>query len=397
MKKRLGMIILTIAVTASLLGCSKETAPEKEVTKEDDPKQIFEEAAKKLDKETRKAAETKSVTSYNDGTEEEEYYTCSLDTKQSIMERVSKDEDETGTVYHCFNVKEKDGYGVYVNDGLTGGKWKYYKENLEADEQSEYEYWLGEFYPAYTEENGYSNIKYSNEGEDELNGTEAIKIKVTADEAYDTGERTDEDMTRESVLKENGWSEEEVKLVDGFSKILDDYIAASNKSVGETTVQSILTVWIDAKEHTMLKSRSATNIDSAQDEDTKKALEKYNEEYWKVDMIHLNIEDGMSPEEAKKALEEDLAEMEQPEETVDDADEAGEEFSEEDGTEEYAAVSKVVVTKKFMTGKDCPEMGDLPKEFDKIKQEEYFEGGFDTLEESDDYFSEDEEFEDEFE
>ena len=62
-----------------------------------------------------------------------------------------------------------------------------------------------------------------------------------------------------------------------------------------------------------------------------------------------------------------------------------------------AAVSKVVVTKKFMTGKDCPEMGDLPKEFDKIKQEEYFEGGFDTLEESDDYFSEDEEFEDEFE
>ena len=125
MKKRLGMIILTIAVTASLLGCSKETAPEKEVTKEDDPKQIFEEAAKKLDKETRKAAETKSVTSYNDGTEEEEYYTCSLDTKQSIMERVSKDEDETGTVYHCFNVKEKDGYGVYVNDGLTGGKWNY--------------------------------------------------------------------------------------------------------------------------------------------------------------------------------------------------------------------------------------------------------------------------------
>ena len=42
-------------------------------------------------------------------------------------------------------------------------------------------------------------------------------------------------------------------------------------------------------------------------------------------------------------------------------------------------------------------MGELPKEFDKIKQEEYFEGGFDTLEEGDDYFLEDEEFEDEFE
>ena len=61
MKKRFGMIILTVAVTASLLGCSEKATPKKEVTKEDDPKKIFEEAAKKLDKETRKAVETKSV------------------------------------------------------------------------------------------------------------------------------------------------------------------------------------------------------------------------------------------------------------------------------------------------------------------------------------------------
>ena len=397
MRKRLGIIILTIAVTASMLGCSGKESAKKKAAKEDSPEKIFQEAMEKLDKETNKAIETKSVTSYDDETEEEEYYTCIYDGKKNIVERISKDEDDTGTIYHCFNMKEKDGFGVYVNDGLTGGKWKYYKEELEEDAESEYDYWLREFDPAYTEEKGYSNIKFSNEGEDELSGVEAIKIKVTADEAYDTGERTDEDMTRESVLDEYGWSEDEVGLVEGFSEVIDDYVTASNASVGETTVESVLTVWISKEDHTLLKSRSATNIESAQDDGTKKALAAFNNEYWKVEMIRQNLEDGMSKEEAKKALEDDLKEMENPQESATDAEAAGEEFSEEEGMDEFAAVSKIVVTKKSMAGKDCPEMNDLPKDFEKIEQAEYFEGGFDALEDGDDYFGEDEEFEDEFE
>lgn len=395
MRRKLGIIILAIAVTASMCGCSEKTSSKKEATKDDNPEEIFKEAIEKLDKATHKAIETKSVTSYDDETEEEEHYTCILDTKKNIIERTS--ENETGAAdYHCFNVKEKKGYGVYINDQLTDGKWKYYAEELEEDEQSEYEYWLGEFSPAYTEEKGYSNIKFSNEGEDELNGVKTVKIKVTADEAYDTGEELAEEITRESVLKDYEWSEEEVGLVDGFSDILDAYVAASNQSVGETTVKAALTVWIDVKEHTMLKSRSATKIDSAQDDSVKKALETFNDEYWKVDMIHQNMEEGMSAEEAKKILEEDLESMEEPAETAGDAEEAGEEFDEEEGTGEFAAVIMIVDTKKIMTGKDCPEMGELPKDYDEIKQEEYFEGGLGTLEE-DDYFSEDEEFEDEFE
>lgn len=394
MKKRLGIIILVIAVTAAMLGCSGKSSSKK-ITKEDDPEKIFKEAIAKLDKETSKAVETKSVTTYSNETEEEEYYTCILDTKKSIVERYS--ENMMGTMdYQCFNIKEKDGYGVYVNDGLTGGKWKYYKEELEEGDESEYEYWLKEFDPAYTEEKGYSNITFSNEGEDELNGVKTIMVRVTADEAYDTGEELAGEMTRESVLKDYEWTEDEIALVDGFSAILDDYITASNQSVGETTVKAALTVWIDAENGTLLKSRSATKIDSAQDEAVKKALETFNNEYWKVDMIHQSIEEGMSAKEAKKALEDDLKAMEEPVETAGDAEEAGEEFDEEEGIDDFAEVSTIVVTKKIMTGKDCPEMGNLPKDYEEISQAEYFEGGFDTLEE-DDYFSEDDEFEDEFE
>lgn len=394
MKKRLGISVLMIAVAVLMSGCS-ETSSKKEVTKEDDPEKIFKEAVEKLYKETNKAIETKSVSSYDNGMEEEETYACVLDTKKNIVERTS--EDELGTInYHCFNTKEKDGYGVYANDDLTDGKWKYYKEELEGEDESEYEYWVGEFDPAYTEEKGYSNITFINEGEDELNGVKTIRIKVTADEAYDTGEELSEEMTRESVLKEYGWSEEEVKLVDGFSKILDDYVTAGNQSVGETTVKAALTVWIDAKERTLLKSRSATNIDSAQDDSVREAIDTFNNEYWKVDMLHQNIEDGMSAKEAQKTLEEELKAMEKPVETAGDAEEAGEDFDEEDGGDDFSTVSKIVVTKKFLTGKDCPEMGNLPKDYEEIKQAEYFEGGFDTLEE-DDYFSEEDEFEDEFE
>ncbi len=395
MKKRLGILCLILATAVSMSGCSGKAESKKEITAEDDPEKIFNEAIEKFDKETLKAATTQSVTSYSDGTEEEELYTAILDTKKKIVERISKDEDEAETIYHSFNVKEEDGYGVYVNDELTDGEWKYYKEDVEDATESEYEYWLDEFNLAYAEEDGYSNIEFSNEGEEELNGTKVIKVRVTADQLYDSGEESEEEMTRESVLKEYEWSEDDVALVDGFSEVLDDYVAASKESEGETTVQCVLTVWISAGDHTLLKSRSAMNMESAQSDEAKAAIEAFNEEYWKVDMVHQNIEDGMTREEAKKELEEDLAAMENPtEETTDEA--SGEEFDEDEGTEEYAEITKVAVTKKIMTGDECPEMSDLPKDYEKITQEEYFEGGFE-ISEDDEYFPDEGEYEDEFE
>ena len=94
--------------------------------------------------------------------------------------------------------------------------------------------------------------------------------------------------------------------------------------------------------------------------------------------------------------------MENPqEEDVVDGDlnseEAGEEFDEEVG-DDYAEITMVVVTKKIMTGENCPEMNALPKEYEEITQSEYFEGGMEMFEE-DYYFPEDdsEEFADEFE
>lgn len=398
MKRRIAVIGLAILTSMSMCACSaKSSGSGKSVSKEESPEEIFNEAVKKFEKESVKAAEIQTVYSYDDGTEETEFYTSIYDTKKNIIERVSKDEDEEETIYHTFNVKEKDGYGVYVNDELTDNVWKYYKEDIEDNEDSEYEYQAEEFDLPYTEEKGYSDITYSNEGEEELNGTNTVKIKVTANQVYDSGEESAEEITKESVMEEYEWNEEDVALVDGFSDILDNYVTASKESEKETTVKCVLTVWISTDSHTIMKSRSAMDVSSAQSEESKAAIETFNEESWKVDMVHQDIEDGMTKEEAKKDLEDELEAMENPDAQVSDEEASGEEFDEDEGTDEYAEITKVAVTKKILTGEDCPEMSELPKDYEEISQDEYFNGNFDISTEDDDYFLDESEYEDEFE
>lgn len=399
MKKRVLLLLLAVMTAASMPGCSKKTEDKKETgtTDEKDAEALYKEAVKKFEKEKKRAAVTQSVTYYDDETQEEEFYTCILDEEKNIIERYSQDEDETGTVYHSFNVKDKNDYGVYVNDELTDGKWLYYKEELEKGEESEYDYRMSELNLLYTEENGYSNIEYSYEGEDELNGEKTIMVRATADQAYDSGEESEEKVTRESVLEDYDWTEEDVKLVEGFSEILDNYVKATAETEGESTIRCAMTLWLSEDNHAVLKSRDAQQIESAQDDSTKEAIEAFNEDYWKVDMIHQSLLDGMTAKEAQEALEEDLQMMEEP---VEESDEeaSGEEFSEEDETEDYAEVTKVVVTKKLTTGDDCPEMSNLPEKFEEVTQDEYFDGGMESYEETDDYFLDDEEdFADEFE
>lgn len=398
MRKRIAIIGVAILTAMSLCACSgKGSSAGKSVSKDESPEDIFNEAYEKFNKESVKAAEIQTVYSYDDGTEETENYTNIYDTKKDIVERISTDEEEEETIFHTFNVKEKDGYGVYVNDELTDNEWKYYKEEVEEDDESEYEYQVNAFDLAYTEENGYSDISYSNEGEEELNGVKAVKIKVKANQLYDTGLESVEETTRESVMEEYEWSEDEVALVDGFSEILDDYVTATKESEGETTVKCVLTVWISSDDHTILKSRNAMDIGSAQSDEAKAAIEAFNEESWKVDMIHQDIEDGMTKEEAKKDLEDELGEMENPDAAVSDEEASGEEYDEGEGTDEYAEITKVSTTMKILTGDECPEIGELPKEYEKISQEDYFYGDFDISEEEDDYFTDESEYEDEFE
>ena len=98
MKNRLGMAFLAVTLAASMAGCTQKPASGQKVSPESDPEKIFAAAMENLRKETKKAAETKSVTSYEDGMEDEEHYTCILDEKKGIIERTAEGEDRKSVV-----------------------------------------------------------------------------------------------------------------------------------------------------------------------------------------------------------------------------------------------------------------------------------------------------------
>ena len=73
-------------------------------------------------------------------------------------------------------------------------------------------------------------------------------------------------------------------------------MAASNKQEEPQTIECALTIWVRPEDSAVLKSRSAMNYKGAQDDAAKKGIEAFNNEYWKVDMVHQIVEEGMSPE-----------------------------------------------------------------------------------------------------
>lgn len=389
MKLRIISLLLVFCMAVSWTGCSQKSSGGGEdagsTVEKEDPEALLKEAKKNFDKEELKSMESSVVTTYDDGMEDQEDCTYIYDKKAQVIESISQDEDGVETYLHSFNVKEKDGYKVYAIDSYNDGDWVVYEEELEKGEQSEYEYLQESFSLDIDEKHGYSDIEYSNEGEDVINDVDAIKLKVSAKEEYGSDELESSEITRQSVMDEYGWTEEEIAVVDGFSDVLDKYVAASNQQGGDQKIQTVFTVWIGADNHQLLRVRSEQNMESGKDEGAEEMRQSFENERWKMEMVHgLVSEDGKSTEEAKKELEKEIQKMENPqdveaEETAEDSgSDASGDGSGESGTEFYSSVLKVVTTKRFKTGERCPQMGTIPENAREVTQEEYYQEGFES-------------------
>lgn len=394
-KKCVSLLLAAMAVL--LAGCSsaepESTGSPTAQTDQEDPQALLEEARGNFEKETLKSMELSTVTTYDDGIQEEEDTTYIYDTKKQVIESLSQDEDGVETYLHDFHVKDGDAYMVYTVDEYGDGSWVVYEEELEDGEQSEYEYLQEEFSLDIDEEHGFRDITYSNEGEDVINDVDAIKLKVTAEEEYDTGELETEEMTRQSVLEDFGWTEEEVEAVDGFSDVLDNYVTASSQQNGLQEIQTTVTVWIGADNHQLLRVRSEQDVESGQDEGVEEMLETFQNERWKIDFVHSLVSgEGKTLREAKESLEEEIQKMENPQDTEEepdgadtqetasgDAQDPQEASSEEDSF--YASVVKIVTTKRFKTAERCPEMGEIPEDAEKVTQNDYYERTFENYQE----------------
>lgn len=355
MKNRTMKLTVALAIMAmALTGCSGG-----KLTKDDDPKKILKEAAEKLAKEEYWGSETERVYQYDNEAEETEIVSVVFDKKNGIRQEIT--EYEMGFSAETFNVKEKDGYYVYVQDGEEEGSWVRYKEDEDAE--TDYEYYEKGIDFSFDKEEGFENVKYSNEGEEDLDGKKAIKIKITADVlSVSEEDEESEEITRKDILEENGWTEDEVALVDGFSEILDNYVKAANETGSDEPIKYEQYVWVDASEHTILQNQTNTIMGEAQESASNEAFEAFNNAYWQMDMVHSNLEEGMSKEEVVEMLKEEKAAMEEESE-----DEWGDE-------EEYPNQTAEISTECFLTKDECPDLDEVPQEYEEMTEEEYYSG-----------------------
>lgn len=385
MRKRMtGILLLLTLVLTVTAGCSGKKEKEAEsidtktkLTERDDPKKILKDASNLYEKETLKGSTQENTNYYSNGTEEYSKSEIVYDKeKQIIMQSTS----EGGEVsYHSYNVKEDDGYYIYIKDSDMGDEWLRYKEEVEEGEPTEYESFEDGLDFDFSEEDGYQNVQYSNEGVEDLDGTETVKVKVTAEMSYSDDMGEEGAVTRESVLEENGWTEDQVALADGFSEIIDNYVKACNKTPEGEGAKYIQEVWVDVSSHKAIQIKSELEMENADEVQEDEAIRTFDDSYWMMDEILQYLDEGLTEEEAAAALKESIEYMEEEgvsdEEGLDEFDDL-EETEESDVSEDDSVQTKVVSVEKILYGKDCPDIGELPEDYTETSQEGYYSGEY---------------------
>jgi len=353
--RKITIFFAAMAVAAAAAGCSGSTEESKTegdtaetqenqedgvLTEEDDPEEIIKEMNELYVKEDMAGGDITSVNVLLDNSQEEYAGRQVSNHKDNIY--YSEQEQSSGTPSKSFLKMEEDGYYYYEN--REDDRWIRYKAGEETTKYLERD--SGGIFS----EEDLQNIQYSNEGKEELEGTETVKIKVTA--GLSAGE--DAKVTRESTLADFGWSEESVAAVDGFSDLLDRYIAAQNE-VRNTGYEGAF--WVDVKTHMPVQSQikwMSNNMDPE--------LEKeFYGKSWEVSWIQNDMELGNSLEQTKANIEEQRAQME------------AQIAADMEARDDSQMQKEYIVTTGYLYGEDCPQMPELPTEFEEMTEEQYFE------------------------
>lgn len=170
----------------------------------------------------------------------------------------------------------------------------------------------------------------TNEGED----GDALKIKVT--EQYKINpEKYFPTITRESVLKENGWTEEDVKRVEGASEAIGAYVAENDANIEknkENVYEATFIYWLTKEGHELVKSE-------CREQPLEIEYKAMNQFYHMSDKIN------------------------------------GYETGEEE-TEEEVKTKESVTTKEYLTGDKCDPIEDFPEDVKEITREQYMNGEY---------------------
>lgn len=169
---------------------------------------------------------------YDDGSATTNRSTTIYDKANGIAETISAYENPDDP-YRTWYSKEGDTYyeinesKSYDADGVTVTGSSYNRWPVEADqiEYVESSVMKKDFsYYQETEDYAFENFVCEQEGEEEINGVKAIKVKIT----FDRITKAQEPQAREEFLTDR-FTEEEIAAVPGASEALDAYLVELNK------------------------------------------------------------------------------------------------------------------------------------------------------------------------
>lgn len=237
MKKRSKVLaVLLCAAMAFTAGCGSKaeggagTEAKEETSESNEYLSLIQEAYEQYKAEAVHGYISENTQKREDGSSE--VYTMVFTIDQGKQQVLDKTIWSDGDEYTYYVTKEGENDYYYTETTTfsddTGETTKeYYKVLSTGQDYSTYSYYTGNEKGKRYESNEYydiSNVNVSDEGEEELDGVQVQKFIVE----YDSQWKGREETTRESLLKEYEWTEEDVAQLEGMSDVIDAYIEESN-------------------------------------------------------------------------------------------------------------------------------------------------------------------------
>lgn len=373
MKKRLLTFMFVMGISVALLsGCGndsgtdgnaeKETGAASETSGKSDEKSAEEkeqeellgwlrEASEQLAEEPVWGFKDKNVTVNEKGEKDETQTLCTVDTQKQIamykyrfstndqLEFLTKEGDQE-YIYHEVQTQE---------DGKEVEKTYYKVPQTEEVKAAGYNTYTG-IQPlnlSFVSNDSVEYVDYNLENEGEEDG--AIKIKLETELKL---KKPFPSITRESLLEESGWTEEQVGMIEGASEAIEAYIKENDANIErnkDKVYSNTAWYWITKDEHKLVKGEYESYILEQETE----ARNKYYTVSWKIDSLKSALEEGFSKEEAVKMANEI-----------------------EDDSEPWPQTTEAKATTEFVSGEECEPLEELPKDAKEITWEQYMNGEY---------------------
>ncbi len=296
--------------------------------------------------EVREEALSATYTRQDGSTDDQQTFTV-IDTGRQIVMEKYVTEEYTDVIFYA---KEGDNEYMYTTGYSQDGTevtlkvlvdedaYRVYSDRVKEDSSKPFET---------NESIEYSDVKVTEEGEEEIDGVSVVKLRVDYTSKFLWGD----EISRESVLADREWTEEDIAMIEGMSDALDAYVEVSNAQTEEQKdkVEAGTAIYyLTTEDHKLVRSESEDEI-----EKTDPALTEFWDFSMKLQWLKGFLEDGMSLEEAKAFVNESFAA----------------------GGDTNPSVSQMSVT-TYLTGDACETIPELPADAKEITQKQYEKGEY---------------------